>query len=45
LSNPTVIENQKLQNETVINVRPPRKSRDYQQISIYKDVNPLDWED
>ncbi|MCK9572105.1 MAG: KamA family radical SAM protein [Candidatus Omnitrophica bacterium] len=45
MSNPTVIENQKLQNETVINVRPPRKSRDYQQISIYKDVNPLDWED
>jgi len=45
LSNPTVVENQKLQNETISNVRPPKKSRDYQQIPVYKDVNPLDWED
>jgi len=45
LSNPTVVENQKLQNEIISNVRPPKKSRDYQQIPIYKDVNPLDWED
>jgi lysine 2,3-aminomutase len=39
------VENQKLQNETISNVRPPKKSRDYQQIPVYKDVNPLDWED
>ena len=39
------MENQKLQNETISNVRPPKKSRDYQQIPVYKDVNPLDWED
>jgi lysine 2,3-aminomutase len=39
------VENQKLQNEIISNVRPPKKSRDYQQIPIYKDVNPLDWED
>ncbi|MFA5005005.1 MAG: KamA family radical SAM protein [Candidatus Omnitrophota bacterium] len=45
MSNPTVVENQKLQNEIISNVRPPKKSRDYQQIPIYKDVNPLDWED
>lgn len=45
MSNPPVVENQKLQNEIISNVRPPKKSRDYQQIPIYKDVNPLDWED
>jgi lysine 2,3-aminomutase len=39
------LENQKLQIETPAIPKPPKRSRDYQQISIYKDVNPLDWED
>ena len=39
------MENPKLQNETISIIRPPKKSRDYQQIPLYKDVNPLDWED
>ena len=45
MSNPLGLENQKLQIETPAIPRPPKRSRDYQQISIYKDVNPLDWED
>jgi len=45
LSNPLGLENQKLQIETPAIPKPPKRSRDYQQISIYKDVNPLDWED
>ncbi len=45
MNNPTVVENPKLQNETISIIRPPKKSRDYQQIPLYKDVNPLDWED
>jgi lysine 2,3-aminomutase len=45
LNNAQVIENQKLQQETISAVRYTRKPRDYQQISIYKDINPLDWED
>ncbi len=43
MSNIVVAENQKLQQET--QVRPTKRSQDYQQISLYKDVNPLDWED
>jgi lysine 2,3-aminomutase len=28
-----------------ISIRPVRRPADYQQIGLYKDVNPLDWED
>jgi len=45
LNNTTVVENQKLQPEVAIPVRPTKRPPDYQQISLYKDVNPLDWED
>jgi lysine 2,3-aminomutase len=45
MANTAVTENQKLLSEAVIAPRPARKSRDYQQISLYKEVNPLDWED
>ena len=45
MSNPQVMENQKLQAETTPVTRTTKRPRDYQQISIYKDVNPLDWED
>jgi len=38
-------ENQKLQQEITIPIRTSRRSLDYQQISLYKEVNPLDWED
>lgn len=38
------IENQSVQQETVV-TRQIKRIRDYQQISLYKDVNPLDWED
>lgn len=44
MSNPQVVAAQKPQAEQLTQ-RPTRKSRDYQQIAIYKDVNPLDWED
>jgi len=46
LNNNTVTaESQKLQQEAPQQVRPSRRSADYQQIALYKDVNPLDWED
>lgn len=45
MNNTTVIENQKLQQEVTAVPRPARRSQDYQQLSLYKDVNPLDWED
>ena len=45
MSNLLGLENQKVQIEPSVIPRPPKRSRDYQQISIYKDVNPLDWED
>jgi len=44
LSNPQTTEKEKLQQEAPV-IRSTRRPRDYQQISIYKDVNPLDWED
>jgi lysine 2,3-aminomutase len=40
-----IVENQKLQQETAPQVRTTKRPRDYQQISLYKDTNPLDWED
>lgn len=45
MSNPALTENQKTQAEIAAPVRSTRRQRDYQQISLYKDVNPLDWED
>ena len=44
-NNIIAVENQKLQSETLTQPRPGRRPLDYQQISLYKDVNPLDWED
>ncbi|MEW6101406.1 MAG: lysine 2,3-aminomutase [Candidatus Omnitrophota bacterium] len=43
MSNVAVAESQKLQQE--IQIRKIQRAQDYQQISLYKDVNPLDWED
>lgn len=37
-------QQQKLSPESIAPSR-PKRPRDYQQIAIYKDVNPLDWED
>jgi lysine 2,3-aminomutase len=45
LSNTQAVENQKLQQDITLIPRTTRKPRDYQQIPLYKDVNPLDWED
>jgi len=45
LSNPTVTEHNKTQVEILPQVRLSRRALDYQQISLFKDVNPLDWED
>ncbi len=44
-NNSLIAENQKLQQEAPQQVRQSRRSTDYQQIALYKDVNPLDWED
>ena len=43
MSNIEIIENQKLQQET--QVRKTQRAQDYQQIALFKDVNPLEWED
>ncbi len=45
MANTVITENQKLVTEAVLPQRSGRKGRDYQQISLYKEVNPLDWED
>jgi len=45
LNNPIETENQKLLQEAPAPQRATKRQRDYQQIGIYKDVNPLDWED
>lgn len=45
MNNAQIIENQKLQQETSAPARKTQRPRDYQQIAIFKDVNPLDWED
>ncbi len=45
MNHTAVTENQKLLQEPQAPPRPGRRSLDYQQISLYKDVNPLDWED
>ncbi|MGD0336260.1 MAG: KamA family radical SAM protein [Candidatus Omnitrophota bacterium] len=45
MSNPVSVENQKVNVELPQVIRQTKRARDYQQIAIYKDVNPLDWED
>ena len=47
-NNQTVtLESQKIKNQQVVSTLPAaiKRIRDYQQISIFKDLNPLDWED
>ena len=39
------VENQKVPQESQVQIRPSRRGLDYQQISLFKEVNPLDWED
>jgi len=45
VANIQTTENQKTEQLTQSFSRPTKRQRDYQQISLYKDVNPLDWED
>ena len=46
MNEPLLVESTKLQQQEVITpVCPLKRPRDYQQINLYKDVNPLDWED
>lgn len=45
MSNPVALDNHKVAQENITQARPGRRSQDYQQISLYKDLNPLDWED
>ena len=44
-NNSQAVENQKIQQETQVTVQKSKRARDYQQIELYKDVNPIDWED
>ena len=47
MNNQVATEQKLAQEAVVVNApsRPSRRARDYQQISLYKEVNPLDWED
>lgn len=45
MSNSVIAVNQKSQQEIAPQVRTTKRPLDYQQISLFKDVNPLDWED
>jgi len=45
LNNTALTEHQRTQEASVAAPKITRRSQDYQQISLYKDVNPLDWED
>ncbi|MCM8789604.1 MAG: lysine 2,3-aminomutase [Candidatus Omnitrophica bacterium] len=46
MNNNTAVELQKLRQEALITIqRPSKRPLDYQQIALFKDVNPLDWED
>ncbi len=45
MSNSQVVTDNIRQQEQLNAPRSTRRPRDYQQIGIYKDVNPLDWED
>ena len=45
MSNLTITDSHKAQQEIAAPSRPSRRLQDYQQVSLYKDINPLDWED
>ncbi|MDD5347165.1 MAG: KamA family radical SAM protein [Candidatus Omnitrophica bacterium] len=45
MANAALTESQKVVLENEVIQRMGRRARDYQQISLYRDVNPLDWED
>ncbi len=45
VDNPLIVESQRVPIDVAQPARSAKRSRDYQQIGIYKDVNPLDWED
>ena len=46
MNNPALtVEKKILQQKITHKSRSTRRPRDYQQISLYKDINPLDWED
>ncbi len=45
MNNATATDTQKLLVENTAPARSGRRAPDYQQISLYKDVNPLEWED
>jgi len=45
VNNTVINDNQKLLSENISAPRLVRRPQDYQQLSLYKDVNPLDWED
>ncbi len=45
MANSIAADNQKTVQEISLPVVRYRRGQDYQQISLYKDVNPLDWED
>jgi len=45
LNNNTAVEHPKSAPETTVQYRPSRRQLDYQQFPLYKEVNPLDWED
>ncbi|MGE5197412.1 MAG: KamA family radical SAM protein [Deltaproteobacteria bacterium] len=46
MNNSLILEGQKSQQEIAApQIRTTKRPPDYQQISLYKDVNPLDWED
>ncbi|HOU35681.1 MAG TPA: KamA family radical SAM protein [Candidatus Omnitrophota bacterium] len=45
MANTLATEQQKTLSESLATARSAKRIRDYQQISLYRDVNPLDWED
>jgi lysine 2,3-aminomutase len=45
INNTQAPEIQKSQQETAALIQKIKRAREYQQIDLYKDVNPLDWED
>ncbi len=45
MANTQIADNQKIATEQQVSVRSTRRNQDYQQLPLYKDVNPLDWED
>lgn len=45
MNNEVAQDSQKLLQENLVIARLPKRGRDYQQIALFKDVNPLDWED